>query len=79
MGESKKRVGHPAPFPVELQRRCMKLFSFVGDVILGPFLGSGSALLTCLQTGRVGIGIGFDKNICEKVERYILDAQGDVI
>ncbi len=44
MGESKKRVGHPAPFPVELPRRCIKLFSFVGDTILDPFLGSGSTL-----------------------------------
>ncbi len=44
MGESKKRVGHPTPFPVELPRRCIKLFSFVGDTVLDPFLGSGSTL-----------------------------------
>lgn len=74
-GESKKRVGHPAPFPVELPKRCIKLFSFVGDTIFDPFLGSGSTLLACLQTGRVGIGIGFDKNTCEKVKRCILDIQ----
>lgn len=40
--ESKKRIGHPAPFPVDLPRRCIKLFSFVGDTILDPFAGSGS-------------------------------------
>lgn len=34
MGESKKKVGHPTPFPVELPKRCIKLFSFVGDTIL---------------------------------------------
>jgi site-specific DNA-methyltransferase (adenine-specific) len=73
-GESKKRVGHPAPFPVELPRRCIKLFSFVGDTILDPFLGSGSTLLACLETGRKGIGIGADENICEKVKKCILDA-----
>lgn len=44
-GESRKRVGHPAPFPVELPKRCIKLFTFVGDTVLDPFLGSGSALL----------------------------------
>jgi len=37
-GESKKRIGHPAPFPVELPRRCIKLFSFVGDTVLDPSL-----------------------------------------
>lgn len=78
-GESKKRVGHPAPFPVELPRRCIKLFSFVGDTILDPFLGSGSTLLACLQTERKGIGVGFDKNMCEKVKKCILDAHGDII
>ncbi len=65
MGESKKRVGHPAPFPVELPRRCIKLFSFVGDTVLDPFLGSGSTLIACLQTGRKGVGIDIDARYCE--------------
>jgi len=71
-GESKKRVGHPAPFPVELPRRCIKLFSFVDDIILDPFLGSGSTLLACLQTGRKGIGIDIDKKYCELAKNRIL-------
>jgi site-specific DNA-methyltransferase (adenine-specific) len=65
MGESKKRVGHPAPFPTELPRRCIKLFSFQGDTVLDPFLGSGSTLLACLQTGRKGIGVEIDRKYCE--------------
>ncbi len=71
-GESKKRVGHPAPFPVELPRRCIKLFSFVDDIILDPFLGSGSTLLACLQTGRKGVGIDIDKKYCELAKNRIL-------
>jgi len=64
-GESKARIGHPAPFPVELPTRCIKLFSFVGDTVLDPFLGSGSTLLACLRNGRTGIGVEIDQEYCE--------------
>lgn len=59
-GESKKRVKHPAPFPLELPERCIKLFSYVGDTILDPFLGSGSTLIPCYKYNRNGIGIEID-------------------
>jgi site-specific DNA-methyltransferase (adenine-specific) len=72
-GESKKRVGHPTPFPVELPKRCIKLFSFVGDIILDPFLGSGTTLIACLQTGRRGIGIEIDRGYCEIAKQRIID------
>ncbi len=63
-GESKKKIGHPAPFPVELPRRCMKLFSFVGDTVLDPFLGSGTTLVATCHNNRIGIGIEIDANYC---------------
>ncbi len=64
-GESRKKVGHPAPFPIELPRRCIKLFSYVGDVVLDPFVGSGTTLLACLQLRRIGIGVEISKTYCD--------------
>jgi site-specific DNA-methyltransferase (adenine-specific) len=64
-GESKKKVGHPAPFPVELPRRCIKLFSFVGDVVLDPFVGSGTTLIAAYLNNRKGIGVDIDKKYCD--------------
>jgi site-specific DNA-methyltransferase (adenine-specific) len=71
-GESKKRVAHPAPFPVELPKRCIKLFSFIGDIVLDPFLGSGSTLIACAFLGRNGIGVEIDKKYCEIARQRIL-------
>ena len=65
-GQSKKGAGgHPAPFPIELPRRCIKLFSFIGDTVLDPFLGSGSTLIASALHGRKGIGVEIDKNYCD--------------
>jgi site-specific DNA-methyltransferase (adenine-specific) len=63
-GESKSKVGHPAPFPIELPKRCIKLFSFKGEVVLDPFLGSGTTLVACLATNRMGIGVEINKDYC---------------
>ena len=54
--EQATRVGHPAPFPVELPRRLIDLYSFKDDLILDPFLGSGSTLVAAMRAGRRGVG-----------------------
>lgn len=54
--ESAKRIGHPAPFPVELPRRLIQLFSFEGDVVLDPFIGSGTTAIAALRSGRRFVG-----------------------
>lgn len=71
-GESKKRIGHPAPFPVELPRRCVKLFSYVNDVVLDPFCGSGTTILAAVNNNRKGIGIDVDQKYCELAYKRIL-------
>lgn len=71
-GESKKRVGHPAPFPVELPKRCIKLFSYVGDTVLDPFLGSGTTLIATYLHGRKGIGVEIDKKYCQLAIRRLI-------
>ena len=54
--ESAKKVGHPAPFPVELPERLIRLYSFKGDVVLDPFMGSGTTAVAAKQTGRRWVG-----------------------
>lgn len=50
------RKGHPAPFPVELAERLIRMFSFAGDTILDPFVGQGSTCVAAIATGRHSIG-----------------------
>ena len=65
-GQSKRGAGgHPAAFPVELPRRCIKLFSYLGDVVLDPFMGSGSTLIAARETGRMAVGVDIDRKYCQ--------------
>jgi site-specific DNA-methyltransferase (adenine-specific) len=58
--ESATRVGHPAPFPVELPQRLIELYTFAGDLVLDPFMGSGSTLAAAKRTGRAYVGYDLD-------------------
>lgn len=75
-GESKRRVGHPAPFPIELPRRCIKLFSYIGDTVLDPFMGSGTTLIAAYLNKRKSIGVDIDKEYCDlAIKRLKQEAQ----
>lgn len=59
------RNGHPAPFPLELATRLVKMFSFVGDVVLDPFSGSGTTMLAAINTNRNSIGVETEEYYCK--------------
>ena len=50
--ESAKKIGHPAPFPIELPYRLIQLYSFTNDIILDPFMGSGTTGIAALKSNR---------------------------
>ena len=75
-GESAKRVGHEAPFPRELPRRCIKLFSFVGDTILDPFMGSGTTMIESINLGRKSIAIEKEDRYCSLIENRVFENTG---
>jgi DNA modification methylase len=58
--EHARRVGHPAPFPVELPERLIHFYTYVGDVVLDPFVGSGSTAVAAVRTGRHYLGYDTD-------------------
>ena len=66
------RLGHPAVFPEELVRRLLLLFSYRGDVVLDPFVGTGTTALVAAKTGRHYIGIDISKEYCGIAEERLL-------
>jgi site-specific DNA-methyltransferase (adenine-specific) len=66
--ESATRVGHPAPFPVELAARLIELYSYRGDLILDPFVGSGTTAVAALRTDRHYVGYDLDQSYIRAAE-----------
>lgn len=77
--ESARRVGHPAPFPVELPYRLIQLYTFKDEVVLDPFMGSGSTAIAALKAGRHFVGYEIDLKylrLAEKrINQYIQDCR----
>ena len=63
--------GHPAPFPVELPNRLIRMFSFVGDIVLDPFVGSGTTCLAAAQAGRDSVGYDIEESYLDLAERRL--------
>ena len=73
--ESARRVGHPAPFPVELPEQLIRLYTFTGDLVLDPFMGSGSALVAAARLGRRYVGYDLDPAYVEIAQRRVTEEQ----
>jgi len=68
-GASQKR--HPAPFPLELASRLVRMFSFVGDAVLDPFCGTGTTMVAALKYDRNSIGVEIDSEYCRTAVSYL--------
>lgn len=69
--EPAHKVGHPAPFPVELPRRLIQLYTFAGEVVLDPFMGSGQTAIAARQSGRRYVGYEIDEKYVQLAEKRI--------
>jgi DNA modification methylase len=62
---------HPAPFPLDLATRLVRMFSFDGDTVLDPFCGTGTTMIAALRYGRNSIGIDIEPEYCRMAARYL--------
>lgn len=73
--EPARKIGHPAPFPIELPRRLIQLYTFEGEVVLDPFIGSGQTALAALASGRHYLGFEVDPSYARLAESRIASFQ----
>ncbi len=69
--ERARKIGHPAPFPVELPYRIIQLYTFAGDVVLDPFVGAGTSCIAAVKTDRRYVGYDVDEAYCSLAEQRI--------
>ena len=72
--ESAQRVGHPAPFPVELPEQLIRLYTYTDDLVLDPFMGSGSTLVAAAKLGRRYVGYDLDASYVDIARGRVTDA-----
>jgi site-specific DNA-methyltransferase (adenine-specific) len=77
--ESARRVGHPAPFPVELPEQLIRLYTYAGDLVLDPFMGSGSTLVAAARLGRRYVGYDLDPSYVEIARRRVGEASSTTV
>jgi site-specific DNA-methyltransferase (adenine-specific) len=78
--ESARRVGHPAPFPVELPEQLIRLYTFKDDLVLDPFMGSGSTLVAAARLGRRYVGYDLDAQYIDIARQRVAAAvDGEVV
>ncbi len=75
-GTSNKQ--HPAPFPLELAMRLVRMFSFTGDTVLDPFCGTGTTMIAALRNGRNSIGVEIDTGYCRMAARQLKTESSDL-
>ena len=71
--ESARRVGHPAPFPVELPKRLIELYTFAGDLVLDPFMGVASTAVAAIESGRHYVGYEINEEYLDLAEQRLAD------
>jgi site-specific DNA-methyltransferase (adenine-specific) len=69
---------HPAPFPLELATRLVRMFSFVGDTVLDPFCGTGTTMVAALKYKRNSIGVEIDPEYCRMAAAYLKAESNDL-
>ncbi|RWF57822.1 MAG: site-specific DNA-methyltransferase [Mesorhizobium sp.] len=65
------RRDHPAPFPIEVPRRLIRMFSFAGDTVVDPFGGTGTTVLAALETGRNSISVEIEPNYVNLIDKRL--------
>lgn len=73
--ERASRVGHPAPFPVELPERLIHAHTYVGDLVLDPFMGAGSTAVAAVRTGRHYVGYDLDQHYVDDARARVAKVQ----
>ncbi len=69
---------HPAPFPLELAYRLVRMFSFSGDTVIDPFCGTGTTMVAAMRAGRNSIGIEIDPEYCQIAEKRLGQGNSDM-